>query len=69
MKVNQATKITQHQYNLKTGFKRISPSLQWGYELVLEDGSIHWCSESLYEKLIKKEYEKSKTPRPVITLA
>jgi len=69
MKVKKATKITLHQYNLKWGISHISQAFQRGYELVLEDESIHWCPEFLYEKLIQTEYEKSKTPRPVITLA
>ncbi len=69
MRVKEVSRMTLHQYNLKRGINHISQAFLWGYEVVLEDDSVHWCPESLYEKIIKPEYEKTKAPRPVITLA
>lgn len=69
MRIKQAVRMTLHQYNLKWGINHISQPFLQGYEVVLEDESVHWCPEGLYEKNLKPNYEKTKSPRPVITLA
>ena len=69
MKIKSSLPITLHQYNLKWGINHISQAFSQGYEVTLEDGSIHWCPKALFDKLKIDEDEKITSPRLPITLA
>ena len=67
MRVKEWIRSTLKEHSTRTGITGPHPHLD-GYEITLDDGSIHWCSEELFTKLIEPEYAKSKN-FPPITLA
>ena len=67
MKIKLFEAMTLHCYNLKWGIAHISQPFLDGYEVVLEDDSIHWCPKELFNKL-KLKYETKGNTLPV-TLA
>ena len=68
MKIVTKIPMTLHQFNLRWKINHISQPFLQGYEIILEDGSIHWAPKDFIDKT-NTENEKTITTRLPTTLA